>query len=287
LTDRASLTAEYMALFRALESRRPETERLFSDPYAPVFVHGWRKWLYGITRFSLGLTFAEKLLDSAAPGARAAGIARTKWLDDETTAALGGASQLVLLGAGFDMRAHRLPAAVRTTVFELDHPLTSRVKQASLRAIPPASHVRYVAIDFGNRPVIEALKQSGFDDTKPACFIWEGVTNYLTADAIDSTLRQIRQTAADNILLFTYVDRAVLDHPERFFGAPKLMARLESYGEPWTFGLYPEEIKSFLAAREFELIKDLSVQEVWQGTGRSNAGTRGYEFYRLASACVR
>lgn len=132
----------------------------------------------------------------------------------------------------------------------------------------------------------EVLTQAGFDKTRPACFIWEGATNYLTAETVDSVLRQIQQAALDSILLFTYIDGGVLENPERFFGAAKLIARLQSYGEPWTFGFCPEELQAYLAARGFRLVTDLSVAEIWQRTGRSSSGTRGYEFYRLASARV-
>lgn len=286
MQGQASLTAEYMALFRALESLRPDGSRLFTDLDAPNFLGGWRKRLYRLARLPLGLSFVEHLLDRAAPGARAAGIARTRWLDDEATAALRTCTQLVLLGAGFDARAYRLGAAAGARVFELDHPQTSLAKQEILRRVKRSpEHLGYVGIDFNHQSVAEVLIQAGFDKTRPACFIWEGVTNYLTAGAVDSVLRQIRENAG-GILLFTYIDRAVLVNPEKFYGARKLMARLQSYGEPWLFGLYPAEIRPYLADRGFELLKDASVAEVWQGAGRPARGTRGYEFYRLASACV-
>ena len=70
--NRASLTAEYMALFRALESSRRAGSRLFYDPLAAVFLHGGRKWLYRIGRVGLGRRLVERLLDGSAPGARAA-----------------------------------------------------------------------------------------------------------------------------------------------------------------------------------------------------------------------
>ncbi|MGD0681236.1 MAG: class I SAM-dependent methyltransferase [Terracidiphilus sp.] len=289
MKNQSSLTAEYMALFRALESSRPATTRLFNDPFAHLFLHEWRKWFYKLARVSLGRMFVEMLLDRNAPGARAAGIARTKWIDDEAAQALALVPQLVLLGAGFDTRAYRLPAAQRVTTFELDHPETSRVKQAALRkkfgSLP--SHVQFVEIDFNQQSMTDALHQAGFERTLPSCIIWEGVTNYLTAEAIDETLRQIAGTAPGSILLFTYIHRSVLDHPDQFFGAEKMMARLQSYGEPWIFGLHPDEIQEYLAKRGLHLIKDLSVAEVWQRAGRSNSGTRGYEFYRLASASVQ
>jgi methyltransferase (TIGR00027 family) len=173
-----------MALSRALESRRPAHERMFSDPYAAQFLQGWRRWLYAAARFPTGLRFAEGLLDRSAPGVRAAGIARTKWLDDAAATALRESKQLVLLGAGFDMRAHRLSAASGVTTFELDHPFTSQAKQALLKDL--ASAARDVAIDFSRQSIAEVLAQAGFDFQQKACFIWEGVTNYLTPEAIEA-----------------------------------------------------------------------------------------------------
>jgi methyltransferase (TIGR00027 family) len=180
-----------------------------------------------------------------------------------------------------------LPAATRAITFELDHPETSRAKQAALKKHGPLpERVRFITLDFNHQAVDAVLTQAGFDKTQPACFVWEGVTNYLTSEAIDSVLRQIQQAAPGSILLVTYIDRAVLDHPERFFGAAKLMARLESYGEPWTFGYSPEALSTFLAARGFQLLSNRSVADVWRQAGRPNSGTRGYEFYWLASARI-
>jgi len=134
MRNRPSLTAEYMALFRALESLRPASSRLFCDPLAHSFLQDSRRWFYAIARLNRGRQLVEWLLDWNTPGARAAGIARTKWIDDQTEATLNNVSQLVLLGAGFDTRAFRLPSAHQVTTFELDLPETSAAKQAALRA---------------------------------------------------------------------------------------------------------------------------------------------------------
>jgi methyltransferase (TIGR00027 family) len=289
MKNRSSLTAEYMALFRALESSRPVDSRLFNDPYAHLFLHEWRKVFCALAKVGLGRGFVESLLDRSAPGARAAGIARTKWIDDEAEQAMAVVSQLVLLGAGFDTRAYRMPAAQQVNTFELDHPETSRAKQEILQrefgSLP--RRIRFVEIDFNRQSMNEALHCAGFDSSLAVCFIWEGVTNYLTADAIDESIRQIARAASGSILLFTYIHRDVVDHPDRFFGARNMVARLQSYGEPWTFGLYPESTQEYLADRGLRLIEDLSVAEVWQGAGRPEQETRGYEFYRLASASVQ
>ena len=288
MTNRASLTAEYMALFRAIESARPERSRLFYDPLATQFLHGWRKWICEIARSGAGRWLFERLLDRESPGARAAGIARTKWIDDEVTRALETSTQLVLLGAGFDTRAYRLPAVQQVKTLEVDYPETSVAKQASLRkeigSLP--KHVQFVSIDFNTQSLADVLHGAGFDETQPACFVWEGVTNYLSPEAVDEVLGQIARAAYGSVLLFTYVDRSVLDKPELYFGAKKLLSRLHAYGEPWTFGLYPDDIEQYLGARKMRLIRDLSVAEVWKSVGRPGSEVNGYRFYRVASACV-
>ena len=288
MNERSSLTAEYMALFRAMESSLPDGLRLFYDPYARLFLRHWRRWAYELARLNVGRRVVEGLLDRESPGARAAGIARTKWFDDEITRALETCRQLVLLGAGFDTRAYRLPAAERVDRFELDSPRMSAAKQATLRsrigALP--EQVRFVAIDFNSEPVADALRRAGFNEACPTCFVWEGVTNYLSAAAVDGVLCEVARAAGGTLLLFTYVDRRVLEKPELFFGAEKLLTRLRNYGEPWTFGLYPQGLEQYLAARSLRLLRDVSVADVWQGAGRPGPGTRGYEFYRLARACV-
>src|SRR5262245_27229158 len=163
VNNRASVTAEYMALFRVLESSR--RSRLFFDPYGTIFLTGGRKRLARLTGLPGGRRLAEWLLDRVSPGARAAGIARTKWIDDEATAALVSATQLVLLGAGFDVRALRLPQATQALTFELDHPQTSSAKQAALKSRQPtlSERIRYVGIDFNCESIADVLLNAGFD----------------------------------------------------------------------------------------------------------------------------
>ena len=114
--------------------------------------------------------------------------------------------------------------------------------------------VRYIGVDFNRQSIMEVLADASFDPSRQACWIWEGVTNYLTAEAVDGALRQIAGISAKgSLLLFTYVDRSVLDDPGRYHGAAKLTARLKSYGEPWTFGLDPQDVRSDLGTCGFDL----------------------------------
>lgn len=288
MNNSQSLTAEYLAFFRALESSRYAHSRLFFDPFSSLFLRQRRKLVYQLSRIELGRWLVERTLDRKVPGARATGIARTKWIDEQTLRALETAEQLVLLGAGFDTRAYRLSATEQATVFEVDCPETLYSKQTILKeyfgSMP--KRIRFVEIDLNRDALTEVLSQAGFDWTRPACFIWEGVTNYLTAQAVDDILRQIGQAATGSTLLFSYIHRSLFDRPKQFFGGEKLLSRLESLGEPWTFGLDPAEVEAYLAERGLRLVKDVSIEEVWKRTGRRHHGIRGSEFYRLASAHI-
>src|SRR5690349_1341454 len=106
----ASRTAEFMALFRALESSLPEATRLFDDPLARMFL----TWPLTIVARLTSLPGLGRLLpwiiDYRVPGARSSAVARTKFIDDAIRASLGEhTEQLVILGAGFDSRAYRMP----------------------------------------------------------------------------------------------------------------------------------------------------------------------------------
>jgi methyltransferase (TIGR00027 family) len=92
--------------------------------------------------------------------------------------------------AGFDCRAYRLRYLDGTTIFEVDHPDTLAWKMAKLREALPKlpDNVRYVKIDFNQGRLPEELIRADFQRSRPAVFLWEGVTNYLTVAAVDAVL---------------------------------------------------------------------------------------------------
>jgi methyltransferase (TIGR00027 family) len=191
-TGQASRTAEYMAFFRALESARAPRKRLFTDSFAMQFLRpGLRRAVY-FSRVPVLGALIPRYLDRRVPGARTSGVARTRLIDDAVCQALReGIGQVLILGAGFDCRAYRLLGIGSAAVFEVDHPATLSVKRANLYGalanLP--QNVRFVEMDFDRQSLREALTQAGFDPLRPAVFLWEGVTNYLSADAVDAVLR--------------------------------------------------------------------------------------------------
>jgi len=111
-------------------------------------------------------------------------------IDDWIGEAVGEIDQVVLLGAGFDTRAWRLPALASAHVFEVDHPNTAAVKQARLRsAHADLRKVTFVNVDFEKDDFDRLLRAAGFDATRPAIVVWEGVSQYLTGETVCGVMR--------------------------------------------------------------------------------------------------
>jgi methyltransferase (TIGR00027 family) len=286
----SSRTAEYMALFRALESKRSGRTRLFADPLATDFLRPSLKRVALLARFPGGAALVEKIADRRIPGARTSAIARTRLIDDLLAQAIGNElRQIVILGAGFDCRAYRLPILNGRDVYELDHPLTQERKRRQLkqRFGNLLQNVSYVPIDFNRDSLPGTLEQAGVLGSVKTVFLWEGVTNYLTAEAVDSVLRYVSGFPLGSKVIFTYVHSGVLDGTVKFDGAERLLADVAELHEPWTFGMNPSEVNKYLQQRGLRLVVDLGASEYRKCYFGSVADhMRGYEFYHVAMAEV-
>jgi methyltransferase (TIGR00027 family) len=188
--------------------------------------------------------------------------ARTKHLDavvlDECSR---GLEQLVLLGAGFDTRAYRFADRLRgARVFEVDHPLTSAEKRRRSQRLAerPPAHLTHVPVDFVDESLEERLAASGFDATRRTLFLWEGVTMYLTADAVDATLALVARTAKGSSIVFDYVHRSLLDAPDD--EQQRMLARVRASGEPYRFGVDPDGVAPLLARHALALVSNLDAR---------------------------
>lgn len=262
---RASRTAEGVAAARAAEAFRPSSERLFTDPYAKHFLGAGYRILTELSRFSLVRDVFLSLYDRRLPGALGSILCRTCYIDDALRDALrDGAEQVVILGAGFDSRAYRIPGIQRARVFEVDHPDTQARKRARLSRVldPFPAHVVFAPVDFDRENLSDALDAAGYRRGAKSFFIWEGVTGYLTAEAVDATFRFVASASPPGSrIVFTYMHRGVLDGSAHFEGAAELIAFVRRAGEPFTFGLDPEELPGTLAARGLELVEDVGSRE--------------------------
>jgi methyltransferase (TIGR00027 family) len=278
-----SYTAATMALQRAFESNRPPATRLFCDPYAEVFTSGSLRFLARASRLPLVGPLAPRFFDViGGPGPRPSAVARTRLIDDIASKVAPAVKQVVILGAGFDTRAHRLPALAGVPVFEVDHPATQAAKRSVVERLAlPTTTVRYVAVDFERQSLEQELRAGGFETAMSTLFIWEGVTNYLSATAVDETLLTIGRLARPGgTLVFTYIDAGVLDGSVSFPEARRWLGNVRRAGEPWIFGLVPGKVADFLSGRGFALDSDVSTKEAGErwfpALGRHEHGSALY-----------
>ena len=278
-----SRTAAYVALYRALETTEPRRRPLFEDRYARTFLPRSLGLALRVARVPGIRDLLVRYADSRAPGARTSAIARTAYIDDTVRSAVGaGVRQLVLLGAGYDCRAHRMPELSGVGVFEVDRADTQQAKRARLH---DSRDVHYVTVDFLRDDLATALVTAGWRASEPTLVVWEGVTNYLTEPAVLAVLRWVGSTCAGSSIVFTYIHGGVLDGSVAFPGAAKLVANVRALGEPWTFGIHPDRVADFVAPAGLKLRANLGADD-YRRRYLGDVDT-GYALYRIAIADVQ
>ncbi len=179
---------------------------------------------------------------------------RTVAIDDAIRAA--AAPQVVILGAGLDGRAWRLPALRDATVFEVDHPDSQRDKRLAVSGLVPlARELRFVPVDFTRDDLGGALAAAGHDPARPTTWIWEGVVMYLRRPDIAATLAVVAARSAPGSQV------AVLYHaPSPLLLVVRPVVR--RLGEPLRSTFTERGMRALLAAHGFAVLRDRSVAEL-------------------------
>jgi methyltransferase (TIGR00027 family) len=247
-------------VIRATEMVYPEHKRIYDARFdyallSPV----WKGILLPGIRSVL-----IALLEKFAMGTPGMLFCRTRFIDDALVNWLeNGTGQVVSLGAGFDTRAYRIPGIDKTRFFELDLPEPQNFKREYLvkvlGTIPP--NVTYVPIDFDRQIIEDEMASAGFLEGRRTFFIWEGVTQYITAGAVDATLRFAARSAPGSQIAFTYIHSGIVDGSERSTVDQRIISRVARRGMPWVFGLDPHEIEDWLTRRGFKLVDQADASE--------------------------
>jgi methyltransferase (TIGR00027 family) len=274
-----SRTAVWVCLARAVADGRTQEAR-FSDPTALALLpeearHRVEEIRAGVEPRGWRERIGRKLLE----GRVGMMVARTVAIDDFVRAHTDGAAQLVILGAGLDGRAWRMPELRETTVFEVDHPDSQRAKRARAASLRPAARdVRFVPVDFTRDRLDDALAAAGHDPNRPTTWIWEGVVMYLTPDDVAATLRVIEQRSAPkSALVLLYMTRAPIMVLVRYL--------LRRMGEPVRSTYTPSQMAALLARFGFTIARDEDLPSMGRRmTPDVAAATRFLHHSRLVTA---
>ena len=211
-------TGLLVAAIRADESRR--SDRLFTDPFAERLAgESGRRLL------------AEAVAEAGDRPTRQI-VVRTRFWDDALLRATQSVRLVVILAAGMDARAFRLPMPAGTTVYELDQPEVIAAKAAALAGVEPLCARVAVGVDL-TRDWTDALRSNGFDDDQPTVWLIEGLLQYLDEAAVRTVFERVDTLSAPgSILLYDVVGKTLLD-AQVLAAVRQSMAR---NGAPWLFG---------------------------------------------------
>jgi methyltransferase (TIGR00027 family) len=192
-------TAVRTALWRALHVQIDSLPHIFDDEIGIKLVAPSDEWQ---KRPDMDPDFTKRVRISIA--------ARARFIEDLVIEQCKkGINQYVILGAGLDTFAQRIPDIASTLqIFEIDQPDTQIWKQKRLIelgfGIPHWLH--FVPDDFEkDSSWWDNLVSSGFDTNKPAVIACTGVSMYLTRDAILAMLRPMTKLVSGSKLAITYL----------------------------------------------------------------------------------
>lgn len=250
-------TAFLAATVRLIEQYQPKELRLFDDPVIKNF---FSKIFLFQMKFKILRNIEIMLSEFTTKGAFGALLCRTKYFDDSLKAAMAdGIDQLVILGAGLDTRPYRISGMNDMTVVEVDLPIMQHIKKEKIKRFLGALplNIAFISIDFNRQMLDEVLNIPELDFSKPIFFIWEGVTPYISEEAVKNTLGFISKASSGSVVVFSYVLKRVIDKTSDIAGADNLIDYFQSKDQSWVFGLYPVELNDFLKPYNLTLVEDI------------------------------
>jgi methyltransferase (TIGR00027 family) len=223
LATSVGATATMVAAQRALAS----AAGLIDDPFAAPLVRA-----VGIDVYTRLVNDEIPVRDDTEfdPARMGRGMAvRTRFYDRFfLDATQSGIRQAVILAAGLDARAYRLPWPNGTVVYEVDLPEVIDFKTSTLSKLgaEPTAERRTVAVDLRDDwPA--ALQAAGFDPRIPAAWSAEGLVVYLPPEAQDALFDNVTAlSAAGSQLANEFVPDTAVFADERWRAHHERMSEL-------------------------------------------------------------
>ena len=187
-----------------------------------------------------------------------------------------GATQILVLGAGFDTMGWRLaPEFPHVSFFEIDHPATALPKAKGIAAMGQRDNLFLIPSDLGNRKLIDTLAaNNSWRSDAQSIIVAEGLLMYLPGDAVVDLFSQCAAVSgAKSRIIFTYIPASTDGRLDvgKWTGLVLWLQKIT--GEPWLWSMQPKNLTSFLAELGW---KNDPVLE-------GGAGRHGAELYTVAT----
>jgi methyltransferase (TIGR00027 family) len=199
ITTNLGATALSVAAQRAAETA--QAEPLIRDEFAALLVGavdepGWQTMAGGDLSW---LGPEDDIRRRTARAGREYVATRTIFFDDFCAAATqSGIQQVVILAAGLDARAYRLPCLSGVLVYEIDQPAVQDFKASVLEShgAAPLAELRLVPTDLRDAHWPDALEGAGWQRSFPTAWLVEGLLPYLTSTEHDQLFRLVTKVSA-------------------------------------------------------------------------------------------
>jgi len=271
----------------------PKEKRLFEDPYAEKLLTPFHKFYIFLMRSPKIFDSLMKWREKVTPGVVGWMFCRFRYIDDvlKNSITKKEMETVVNLGAGMDCRAYYIPGIESISYFEVDHPSVIKTKRAKMKKIlgKLPNHVIFVPIDFEKQNLDTELKKAGYNLTSKTLFIWEGVTQYISKEANDSTLKYVAQTALGSKIVFSYILKSFIDGKNIHDGIKLMYKHMCKKNNPlWIYGLDPTDIGDYLSKYSLSLIEDIGSEELEERYMKLvNLDLKVFEIERIALAEVK
>ncbi|MFC1573967.1 class I SAM-dependent methyltransferase [Candidatus Latescibacterota bacterium] len=187
-----------------------------------------------------------------------------------------GATQILVLGAGYDTLGWRLaPEFSGVNFFEIDHPATARLKAIGIEAMGQRDNLCLIQEDLSERRLVDVLKASElWDQSARTVIVAEGLVQYLPAESVRDLFSQCAVIAgAGSRIAFTYIPAGEDGRPDAGRWTGLMLWLLKVGGEPWIWSIRSEELGLFLEKSGWTNAPELS----------GSTDKHGVEFYEVAT----
>jgi methyltransferase (TIGR00027 family) len=159
-----------------------------------------------------------------------------------------GASQILVLGAGYDTMGWRLASEFpHVNFFEIDHPATAALKAKGIESMGPKPNLYLIDEDLGKHKLVDVLsKNENWRQNAVTTFIAEGLLQYMQPQAVQDLFAQCASIADQSRIAFTYIPSGKDGRPDIGPRTGLVMWFLKLGGEPWFWSIRHEELDQFL-----------------------------------------